>query len=154
MIKKGSFMSNIQNFDLVDHIKTQKKIEFESIELREFEDSHDAQAELNEAEQTLFKYKQMYEHLQRADEITDSITCGQVQFDHMSEHDEIDLYGGESAMDTIHATRLHVRNQIAKFKEYCENLEGTVEDFNNQERNESTYGDYDAQVRAEFYATR
>lgn len=145
---------SVVDFDLTTHLKERNtESSFTAIPVTGFDTADEARAELDEAEQTLFKYKQMLEHIKRADEITDAVTCGTVQQDHMTEYDTVEPYG-DSTMDVVNAARKNIELQILKFKKFCEDLEALIDDLAQQESDDEKYGTFEEQVRADYYATR
>lgn len=142
------------SFDLTKSLKSKEQADlFEPVPVPEFDDLGEVMAELDKAEQTLFKYKQMLEHVVRADEITDAITCGPMQQEHMTEYDSVPHYE-DSSMDVLHAVRKNIEVQVLKFQRYCDDLQAHIDDMSQQLSDDEKYGTYDEQVRSLFYATR
>lgn len=144
----------MKTFDLTRSLKSKENApQFDEVPVSEYDDVHDAVSELDEAEHTLFKYKQMLEHIARADEVTDTVTCGDIQQEHMSEYDSMDHYD-DSAMDVVHEVRKHLQLQVLKFQKYCDDLQVLIDDMSQQLSDDDRYGTFDEQVRSLFYATR
>ena len=139
-------------YDLTKTLRVKELPDFEPIPISEFDDADMICSELNEAETTLFKYKQMLDLLKRADELTDSITCGHVQYDHMTEYDECSDLDDNTTMDAVHILRKHVQCQVAKFQKYCDDLQIELDDTQQHARDVKAHGSYEQQVRTQWYS--
>ena len=82
----------------------------------------------------------------RSDELTDGVSLGTWQHDFMTEDCSVPCYE-DSAMDVIHGLKNHLRVQVARFTQFCEDLEAEIEDVETQRREDEKYGSYEDQVR-------
>lgn len=140
----------MKTFDLTNALARNKKTpDFEEIKVPDFDDLDEAYDELNLAEDTLIKYKQMLKHIAQADEVT-----GDMKFtDLMTEHDEVEGYD-DSSMDIIFSVRKHLNIQILKMQQYCMDVQDSIDDMQMQEIDDERFGIYEDQVRSLFYSTR
>lgn len=122
-----------------------KAIEFEPISVEGIDEEKLGEA-LDGAERALHKYRKMLECLTKADELTDGVELGTWLHDFMTEECSVPVYE-DSAMDIVHGLKKHLTVQIARFKQFCDDLEAEIEDSEEQRRNDEKYGSYEDQVR-------
>lgn len=107
---------------------------------------------LDNAERALHKYKKMLECVTKADELTDGLTFGWL-YDFMSEDCSVPDYE-DSAMDVLSVLKKHLQAQVARFTQFCDDLQAEIEDCEEQSRNDAQYGNYKQQVEWIYSSSR
>lgn len=138
----------------IDLVKPRKDlIEFTPIELPEDADLDRLNEMLEGAEAALFRFKKMLEGVTQANSATDSLKLGSWEYDFMTEECSVDFYE-DSALDMVDILQKHLTKQVARFTQYCDDLQACIEDAEQYEADVRKYGSYDDQVRSYFYSTR
>lgn len=133
--------------------RCEKAIDFEPIAIPQDAEIDTLRDMLSGAESALFSYKKMLEGVKAADAVTDAVKIGTWEFDFMTENCTVPAYE-DCAIDVVSTLKKHLTVQVDRFTQLCSDLEAEIEDAEQQEADDRTYGTYDEQVRSYFYSTR
>lgn len=131
---------------IIDMTKERKgALEFTPIDMPEVEDEKLYEV-LQGAESALQRYTKMYELIKQADALSEDIPLGTWFSDFMSEECSVPSYQ-DSAVDVVEVLKKHLRLQVARFKQFVQDIESEIEDCVEQRLEDEKYGSYEEQVR-------
>ena len=87
------------------------------------------------------------------DDVTEGIGLHDKAWDLLTEEDHNESFE-HCTIDITSGLKVHIISQAAKMKQYCEDLQCEIDDFEQTEKDDAQYGSYEEQVRSDFFATR